>query len=240
MPGVRIADDLLDRQFAAQAPNRYWVADITYLRTWEGWLYLVAVQDLHSRRIVGWSMADHMRTELVTDAPVALAHRHPDSGLIWHSDQGSQFCRWRWASNPAAPASPNRWAHGATASTAPSPRASSRHSRRSSSTAAAGRRRPSCAPRRVHRGLLQPPAPPQHARATIARGLRERHPEPDQTDRRRFAAHFQRSDQVHCPNSDLCRLSDPCPPKRGNFIRAVCLIAPQARGSTSVSMPEPP
>jgi putative transposase len=92
VPGVRVADDLLDREFAAGAPNRCWVADITYLRTWEGWLYLVAVQDLYSRRIVGWSMADHMRTELVTDAlQMAVAHRRPDPGLIWHSDQGSQF-----------------------------------------------------------------------------------------------------------------------------------------------------
>ena len=92
VPGVRVAADLLDRDFAAGAPNRCWVADITYLRTWEGWLYLVAVQDLFSRRIVGWSMADHMRTELVTDAlAMALAHRRPGPGLIWHSDQGSQF-----------------------------------------------------------------------------------------------------------------------------------------------------
>lgn len=92
VPGVRVAQDLVNREFAASAPNRLWVADITYLRTWEGWLYLVAVQDLFSRRIVGWSMADHMRTELVTDAlQMALAHRRPDPGLIWHSDQGSQF-----------------------------------------------------------------------------------------------------------------------------------------------------
>jgi putative transposase len=90
--GVRVADDLVDRTFAAGAPNRVWVADITYLRSWQGWLYLVAVQDLYSRRIVGWSMADHMRTELVTDAlEMALAHRRPERGLIWHSDQGSQF-----------------------------------------------------------------------------------------------------------------------------------------------------
>ena len=92
MPGVRVADDLVDRTFASAAPNRVWVADITYLRTWQGWLYLVAVQDLYSRRIVGWSMQDHMRTELVSDAlEMALAHRRPDPGLIWHSDQGSQF-----------------------------------------------------------------------------------------------------------------------------------------------------
>jgi len=92
VPGVRVADDLLDRDFRAEAPNQRWVADITYLRTWERWLYLVAVQDLYSRRIVGWSMADHTRTELVTDAlQMALARRRPDPGLIYHSDQGSQF-----------------------------------------------------------------------------------------------------------------------------------------------------
>jgi putative transposase len=92
VPGVRVCEDLLDRQFAAEAPNRVWVADITYLRTWQGWLYLIAVQDLFSRRIVGWSMADHMRTELVSDAlEMALAQRRPEPGLIWHSDQGSQF-----------------------------------------------------------------------------------------------------------------------------------------------------
>jgi putative transposase len=92
VPGVRVAEDLLDRDFSADAPNRCWVADITYLRSWEGWLYLVAVQDLYSRRIVGWSMADHMRTELVTDAlQMALQRRRPDRGLIWHSDQGGQF-----------------------------------------------------------------------------------------------------------------------------------------------------
>ncbi len=90
--GVRVADDLVDRKFSAEAPNQVWVADITYLRTWQGWLYLVAVQDLYSRRIVGWSMADHMRAELVTDAlEMALARRRPAPGLIWHSDQGSQF-----------------------------------------------------------------------------------------------------------------------------------------------------
>jgi len=90
--GVRVADDLVERKFSAAAPNQVWVADITYLRTWQGWLYLVAVQDLYSRRIVGWSMQDHMRAELVTDAlEMALARRRPDPGLVWHSDQGSQF-----------------------------------------------------------------------------------------------------------------------------------------------------
>ncbi len=92
VPGVRVAEDLVDRQFLAAAPNRLWVADITYLRTWEGWLYLVAVQDVFSRRIVGWAIDSHLRTELVLDAlRMALAQRRPAPGLVWHSDQGSQF-----------------------------------------------------------------------------------------------------------------------------------------------------
>lgn len=92
VPGVRVADDLVQRQFRPTAPNVLWVADITYLRSWEGWLYLAAVQDAFSRRIVGWSMADHMRSELVVDAlNMAIARRAPEAGLIHHSDQGSQF-----------------------------------------------------------------------------------------------------------------------------------------------------
>jgi putative transposase len=64
----------------------------TYLRTWEGWLYLAAVQDAYSRRIVGWAMTEHMRTELVADAlQMAVARRRPGPGLIHHSDQGSQY-----------------------------------------------------------------------------------------------------------------------------------------------------
>jgi putative transposase len=92
VPGVRVADDLVERQFRPAGPNVLWVADITYLRTWEGWLYLAAVQDAYSRRIVGWAMADHMRAEFVVDAlQMALARRRPGRGLICHSDQGSQF-----------------------------------------------------------------------------------------------------------------------------------------------------
>jgi putative transposase len=92
VPGVRVADDLVQRQFRPAAPNVLWVADITYLRTWEGWLYMCAVQDAFSRRIVGWSMADHMRSDLVVDAlQMAIARRRPEAGLIHHSDQGSQF-----------------------------------------------------------------------------------------------------------------------------------------------------
>jgi putative transposase len=92
VPGVRVADDLVERRFRPAGPDVLWVADITYLRTWEGWLYLAAVQDAYSRRIVGWAMADHMRAELVVDAlQMALARRRPGPGLICHSDQGSQF-----------------------------------------------------------------------------------------------------------------------------------------------------
>ncbi len=92
VPGVRVADDLVERQFRPDAPNVLWVADITYLRTWEGWLYLAAVQDAYSRRIVGWAMTEHMRTELVADAlQMAVARRRPEPGLIHHSDQGSQY-----------------------------------------------------------------------------------------------------------------------------------------------------
>jgi putative transposase len=92
VPGVRVADDLVERQFRPQAPNLLWIADVTYLRTWEGWLYLAAVQDAYSRAIVGWSMADHMRSELVVDAlQMAVSRRRPAPGLIHHSDQGSQY-----------------------------------------------------------------------------------------------------------------------------------------------------
>ena len=92
VPGVRVADDLVKRRFRPAAPDVLWVADITYLRTWEGWLYLAAVQDAYSRRIVGWSMAEHMRSELVVDAlQMALHRRRPGPGLVHHSDQGSQF-----------------------------------------------------------------------------------------------------------------------------------------------------
>jgi putative transposase len=90
--GVRIADDLVKRQFRPDRPDVLWIADFSYLRTWEGWLYLAAVQDAFSRLIVGWCMADHMREELVVDAlRMALRRRRPEPGLIHHSDHGSQY-----------------------------------------------------------------------------------------------------------------------------------------------------
>jgi putative transposase len=90
--GVRTAPDLVERDFNPTEPNRLWAADITYIRTWEGWLYLASVMDLYSRAIVGWALADHLRTELVVDAlEMAVARRRPDAGLVHHSDQGSQY-----------------------------------------------------------------------------------------------------------------------------------------------------
>lgn len=84
--------DLVQRAFRPAGPDRLWVADITYVRTWEGWLYLAVILDAFSRRVVGWALADHLRTELATDALArALASRRPASGLIHHSDRGGQY-----------------------------------------------------------------------------------------------------------------------------------------------------
>jgi putative transposase len=89
---IRPAPDLVQRNFTPEAPDRLWVADITYVRTWEGWLYLSFVLDTYSRKIVGWSMANHLRTELVLDAlNMAIYTRRPSPGLIHHSDRGSQY-----------------------------------------------------------------------------------------------------------------------------------------------------
>jgi putative transposase len=87
-----VADNLLDRQFDPAAPNEAWVADITYIPTRQGWLYLAAVEDLYSRRVVGWSMAEHLESRLVVDAlAMAVQRRLPGEGLLAHSDRGSQY-----------------------------------------------------------------------------------------------------------------------------------------------------
>ena len=83
---------MLDRQFTADGPNQKWVADFTYIWTAEGWLYVAAVIDLFSRRVVGWSMSDAMTAQLVTDALVmAIWRRGRPDALLHHSDQGSQY-----------------------------------------------------------------------------------------------------------------------------------------------------
>ena len=98
VPGIRTAPDLVERGFNPTEPNRLWCADITYVRTWEGWLYLASVMDCFSRRIVGWALADHLRAELVDEAlAVAIARRQPAAGLVHHSDQGSQG-GFKWSS----------------------------------------------------------------------------------------------------------------------------------------------
>lgn len=87
-----VFDNRLERNFRAPAPNRKWVTDITYIETGEGWLYLAAVLDLYSRKIVGWSMHERMPSELVEDAlKMAVARRNPGRGLLHHSDRGSQY-----------------------------------------------------------------------------------------------------------------------------------------------------
>jgi putative transposase len=92
-PDAEAARDLIQRHFGpCEAFDRRYVGDITYIATWEGWAYLATVIDLASRRIVGWALADHMRTELVEDAlAMAFKHRSPDEGLIFHSDRGCQY-----------------------------------------------------------------------------------------------------------------------------------------------------
>lgn len=86
------APDRVARRFRTEGPDRIWVADITSVMTEEGWLHLAAVEDLFSRRIVGWAMAPHLRASLVIDAvEMAITNRKPSPGLVHHSDQGSQF-----------------------------------------------------------------------------------------------------------------------------------------------------
>lgn len=87
-----VADNLLNRQFDVELPNTYWVGDISYIWTKEGWLYLATVIDLYSRAVVGWSINERMTTDLVENALLkAIWARKPNKGLIFHSDRGSQY-----------------------------------------------------------------------------------------------------------------------------------------------------
>jgi putative transposase len=100
LPGLSpvAADDLVRRDFTAERPDAVWLSDFTYIRTWEGWSYLSIVLDIHTRRIVGWQLASHMRQSLVTDAfDMAEASRlHHADGLIAHSDNGSQYTSYEY------------------------------------------------------------------------------------------------------------------------------------------------
>lgn len=101
--GLPVAPNVVARRFNADAPNRVWVTDMTYVRTWEGWLYLAAIIDVFSRRVVGWAMADHLRTELPLEAlGMALGIRQPAVGLVHHSDRGCQYASETYRSELAA------------------------------------------------------------------------------------------------------------------------------------------
>ena len=91
--------DLVERHFVAERPNQLWLADITYVSTWEGWLYVAFILDVRSRMIVGWQLANHLRTDLVLDAlEMALWRRDLTYGnLIHHSDRGSQYPSFRYS-----------------------------------------------------------------------------------------------------------------------------------------------
>jgi Integrase core domain len=191
VPGVRPASDLVGRDFAPSAPNQLWVADIKYIPTAAGWLYLAAVVDCFSRRVVGWSMRDDLRAELVVDAlEMAVAHRRPGPGLIHHSDQGTQYVsllfgeRCRDAdidiSMGCTSAYDNAVAESFFASLTKDLLLRRRERR--------GTRRRL----RLHRDLLQPGQAPLHARLPVAGRLRE--------DERRTAR---------------SRLTIRCPRKRG-------------------------
>lgn len=95
-PSVLVPNHL-QREFTVDQPNRVWVTDFTYIRTWQGWLYLAAVMDLYSRKIVGWSMKARMTGDLVLDAILmAVWRRRPDPDILVHSDQGSQYGSDDW------------------------------------------------------------------------------------------------------------------------------------------------
>jgi putative transposase len=90
--GLAVAPNVVDRNFEAERPNQFWVTDITFIWTWEGWLYLAVILDLFSRRVVGWAMQPHLRAELALEAlRVALGRRVPEPGLVHHSDRGIQL-----------------------------------------------------------------------------------------------------------------------------------------------------
>ena len=98
-----VAPNVVARRFHADGPNRVWVTDMTYVWTWEGWLFLAAIVDVFSRRIVGWAIADHLRTELPLEAlGMALGIRQPPQGLVHHSDRGCQYASDLYRSELAA------------------------------------------------------------------------------------------------------------------------------------------
>lgn len=93
--GLPVAENTVNREFDRDEPNEVWVSDLTYIPTRSGWLYLVVIIDLYSRRVVGWSMAESMTTDVFLSAlNMALGRRGDVTGLVHHSDRGSQYCSW--------------------------------------------------------------------------------------------------------------------------------------------------
>ena len=139
---ARPAPDLVERNFTATGPNRLWVADITYVPTWAGFLYLAVVLDAFSRRVVGWAMETHLRTELVLAAlNMALGQRRP-AEVIHHSDQGTQYTSIAFGMRCQEAGCDPRWVRSATVSTTQCARAFSSRSNANCSSAAVSRPRP--------------------------------------------------------------------------------------------------
>ena len=166
------APDLVDRDFARAEPNRLWVCDLKYIQTGQGFLFLAVVQDVFSRRIIGWSMRDDLKAELVLDAlGMAVSVRGGDAaGVVRIRITGRSTPASSTAPTPSSPGSTSRWARSATPGTTPSPRPSSPASRKNCCAASASH--PRAGPTQgllVHRVLLQPP--PQ--------ALQPRHAQPD-------------------------------------------------------------
>ncbi len=159
------SDDLVHRQFRPAGPDRLWVQDVTQHRTSEGWVYLAVVIDAWSRRVVGWSIADHMRAELVADAiDMATWRRRPPEGAIAHSDHGSNYCSWVFGQRLRRPGQRRRRVVLRVAAMRTARPAHLAHPRRA---------RPSDVP--LDRSVLQPDPPPLDARLPQPRRLRSHH-----------------------------------------------------------------
>ena len=171
--GARQAPDLVDRNFTANRPNMLWVADITYIPTWAGFLYLAVVLDAFSRRIVGWSMATTLHTQVVLDAlDMALWQRRP-SGVIHHSDQGRSILRSSSANDVGRRVFAPRWGRSETPTTMRWRRASlPRSNARSRSASLQDAGRGAHCRLRVYRGLLQSVSATLIARLSVAHQVR--------------------------------------------------------------------
>jgi putative transposase len=130
------APDLIGRSFTADRVNERWCGDITYIKTWDGWAYVATVIDLHSRALVGWAAADHMRTSLITDAlDMAITQRRPPKGVIFHSDRGTHnTLRARSTNTAPITTFDDPWVRPGYVTTTPCPNLSSQLTRRNSFT----------------------------------------------------------------------------------------------------------